>query len=89
MSIFSGWDRESLLALKDALTASPEGLGALALVCLIGVAAIGIVCLFVSHKVGGFFTKVQEEEEQARLEEMEEEARQKQAAAEPENQKEA
>ena len=75
MSIFSGWDRESLLALKDALTASPEGLGALALVCLIGMAAIAAVCLFVSHKVGGFFTKVQEEEEQARLEEMEEEAR--------------
>ena len=24
MSIFSGWDRESLLALKDALTASPD-----------------------------------------------------------------
>ena len=75
MSIFSGWDRESLLALKDALTASPEGLGALALVCLIGMAAIAAVCLFVSHKVGGFFTKVQEEEEQARLEEMEEETR--------------
>lgn len=75
MSIFSGWDRESLLALKDALTASPEGLGALVLVCLIGMAAIAAVCLFVSHKVGGFFTKVQEEEEQARLEEMEEEAR--------------
>lgn len=88
MSIFSGWDRESLLALKDALTASPEGLGALALVCLIGVAAIGIVCLFVSRKVGGFFTKIQEEEEQARLEEMEE-ARQKQAAAEPDNKEEA
>jgi hypothetical protein len=75
MSIFSGWDRESLLALKDALTASPEGLGALALVCLIGMAAIAAVCLFVSHKVGGFFTRVQEEEEQARLEEMEEETR--------------
>ena len=75
MSIFSGWDRESLLALKDALTASPERLGALALVCLIGMAAIAAVCLFVSHKVGGFFTKVQEEEEQARLEEMEEETR--------------
>ena len=75
MSIFSGWDRESLLALKNALTASPEGLGALALVCLIGMAAIAAVCLFVSHKVGGFFTKVQEEEEQARLEEMEEETR--------------
>ena len=88
MSIFSGWDRESLLALKDALTASPEGLGALALVCLIGVAAIGIVCLFVSRKVGGFFTKIQEEEEQARLEGMEE-ARQKQAAAEPDNKEEA
>ena len=58
MSIFSGWDRESLLVLKDALTASPEGLGALALVCLIGMAAIAAVCLFVSHKVGGFFTKV-------------------------------
>ena len=89
MSIFSGWDRESLLALKNALTASPEGLGALALVCLIGMAAIAAVCLFVSHKVGGFFTKVQEEEEQARLEEMEEEARRAQAAEENSEQKEA
>ena len=89
MSIFSGWDRESLLALKNALTASPEGLGALALVCLIGMAAIAAVCLFVSHKVGGFFTRVQEEEEQARLEEMEEEARRAQAAEENSEQKEA
>ncbi len=71
MSIFSGWDRDSLARLKEALTSSPEGLFSLALLCLVGVAAIALVVFFASRQVSGFFAKVQEEDERARLEEQE------------------
>ena len=80
MSIFSGWDRESLARLKGALTSSPEGLFSLALLCLIGVAAIALVVFFASRQINGFFARVQEEDEQARLEEQEDAAQQPDAA---------
>ena len=75
MSSVSGWNRESLAALKHALSSSPEGLAALALMGLVGVIAVVIVGFFVSSRVSGFVGKVYEEEEQARREELEEEAR--------------
>ncbi|MCR4707521.1 MAG: hypothetical protein K5746_06200 [Clostridiales bacterium] len=73
MSVFSGWNRESLAALKEALTGSPEGLAAFALVAIAGFFAIGLVVFFASRQIGGFFLKVREDEERARMEEEEEE----------------
>ena len=69
MSIFSGWDGESLTALKAALSGSPQGLAALAVMGLVGVAAVLLVGFFVSRQIGGFFVHVQEEEERQRQEE--------------------
>ena len=78
MSIFSGWNRESLAALKEALTGSPEGLMAFAVVALAGFLAVGLVVFFASRQIGGFFLKVREDDERARMEE-EEEAERKRA----------
>ena len=69
MSIFSGWDGDSLAALKAALSGSPQGLAALLAMGLVGVAAVLIVGFFVSRQIGGFFAHVQEEEERQRQEE--------------------
>lgn len=76
MSVFSGWNRESLAALKEALTGSPEGLVIFALTALIALLALGLVIFFASRQIGGFFLKVREDDERARREEEEEEGRQ-------------
>ncbi len=71
MSVFSGWDRESLAALKAAMTGSPEGLALLAGLLLAGLLAVSLVVFFATRQIGGFFLKVREDEERARAEEEE------------------
>jgi len=78
VSIFSGWNRENLRLLWDTATGSPAGLAIFAGIALIMVLAVLVVGIYVSHKIGGFFIKIQQEEEEARREE---EAELQQAAA--------
>lgn len=69
MSIFSGWTLEKLKIAYHAAKNSPEGLAAVAIVGVVMLAALAFAGLMISHHVGGFYAKIQEEEERAKEEE--------------------
>ncbi len=73
-SIFDGWDRETLTQLYGIVTGSPTGLVALVALLLIFVLLVVLIGLYVSHRVSGFYIRIQQEEEDARREEEEREA---------------
>ena len=83
MSIFSGLSLENLKIAVEAAKHSPTALAALAIIAVVAVAAIGFASHMIAHHVGGFYARIEEEDERARREE---EQAQKQALEE-DNQK--
>ena len=79
MSIFSGLSLENLQIAMEAAKRSPKALAALAIV-----AAVGFAGHMIAHHVGGFYARIEEEDERAR---MEEEQAAKNAAQEENHQK--
>lgn len=69
MSIFEGWDPGQLKAMFRAASGSPEILLILAGVGLFCLLLVGFAVLFTVHHITGFYARVREEEELARLEE--------------------
>ena len=47
----------------------PEGTAALAIVAVVAVAAVGFAGHMIAHHVGGFYARIEEEDERARMEE--------------------
>lgn len=90
MSIFSGLSLESLSTAIELAGRSPEALGALAVVGIVVVLAIGFAGGMIAHGVGGFYAHIEEEDELARLEEErleEEKARKAQQEGKPEEER--
>ena len=83
MSIFSGLSLENLKIAVEAAKHSPEALAALAIIAVVAVAAIGFASHMIAHHVGGFYARIEEEDERARRDQ---EQAQKQALEE-DNQK--
>ena len=83
MSIFSGLSLENLKIAVEAAKHSPKALAALAIIALVAVIAVGFAGHMIAHHVGGFYARIEEEDERARREE---EQAQKQALEE-DNQK--
>ncbi len=83
MSIFSDLSLENLKIAVEAAKHSPKALAALAIIAVVAVAAIGFASHMIAHHVGGFYARIEEEDERARREE---EQAQKQALEE-DNQK--
>ena len=79
MSIFSGLSLENLQIAMEAAKRSPKALAALAIVAVVGFAGH-----MIAHHVGGFYARIEEEDERAR---MEEEQAAKNAAQEGNHQK--
>lgn len=75
MSIFSGLSLQSIGAVIEAAKSSPEGLAALGIVALVVVLALGMAAALISHHVGGFYARIEEEDAQAAPEEQAGEAR--------------
>lgn len=71
MSIFSGWNRENLGILWRVITTSPEGAVVAGVGLVVCVLVIGFAVSLASREIGGFYARVQEEDERARLEEEE------------------
>lgn len=71
MSIFSGWNRENLGILWRVITTSPQGAAAAGVGLVVCVLVIGFAVSLASREIGGFYARVQEEDERARLEEEE------------------
>ena len=69
MSIFSGLSLENLKIAVEAAKHSPKALAALAIIAVAAVAAIGFAGHMIAHHVGGFYARIEEEEERARMEE--------------------
>lgn len=84
MSIFSGLSLENLQIAMEAAKRSPKALAALAIVAVVAVAAVGFAGHMIAHHVGGFYARIEEEDERAR---MEEEQAAKNAALEENHQK--
>lgn len=68
-SIFAGWDAAALRAAWQAAQSSPEGLAALGITALVMLAAVGLAAWRIAHHVGGFYARMQQEEDEARMEE--------------------
>ena len=83
MSIFSGLTPENLRIAFQAARQSPEGVAALAVVGLAMVLALGFAAALATRHIGGFYARVQQEDELAALEE--EEQRRAQNEEESEN----
>lgn len=81
MSIFSGLSLENLKIAVEAARHSPKALAALAIIAVVAVAAVGFAGHMIAHHVGGFYARIEEEDERARREE-EKEAQAAQKAAE-------
>lgn len=81
MSIFSGLSLENLQIAMEAAKRSPKALAALAIVAVV---AVGFAGHMIAHHVGGFYARIEEEDERAR---MEEEQAAKNAAQEGNHQK--
>ena len=79
MSIFSGLSLENLQIAMEAAKRSPKALAALAIVAVVGFAGH-----MIAHHVSGFYARIEEEDERAR---MEEEQAAKNAAQEENHQK--
>ena len=69
MSIFSGLSLENLQIAMEAAKRSPKALAALAIVAVVAVAAVGFAGHMIAHHVGGFYARIEEEDERARMEE--------------------
>ena len=69
MSIFSGLSLENLKIAVEAAKHSPKALAALAIIAVAAVAAIGFAGHMIAHPVGGFYARIEEEDERARMEE--------------------
>ncbi len=69
MSIFSGLSLENLKIAVEAAKHSPKALAALAIIAVAAVAAIGFAGHMIAHHVGGFYARIEEEDERARMEE--------------------
>ena len=69
MSIFSGLSLENLKIAVEAAKHSPKALAALAIIAVAAVAAIGFADHMIAHHVGGFYARIEEEDERARMEE--------------------
>ena len=69
MSIFSGLSLENLKIAVEAAKHSPKALAALAIIAVAAVAAIGFAGHMIVHHVGGFYARIEEEDERARMEE--------------------
>lgn len=69
MSIFSGLTPESLRAAIALARRSPKGMAALLIAGVAGVLAVGAAAAFAARHIGGFYARVQEEDELAAREE--------------------
>ena len=69
MSIFSGLSLENLKIAVEAAKHSPKALAALAIIAVAAVAAIGFAGHMIAHHVGGFYARIEEEDERAHMEE--------------------
>ena len=69
MSIFSGLSLENLKIAVEAAKHSPKALAALAIIALVAVIAVGFAGHMIAHHVGGFYARIEEEDERARMEE--------------------
>ena len=75
MSIFEGLSPANLRVAVETAKRSPQGLAAVAVVGVVAVLAIGFVAAFTARHIGGFYARVEEEDEQAAREEREAETR--------------
>ena len=73
MSIFEGLTIENLRIAAQAARRSPQALGAVAIVGVVAVLFIGFAAMFAARHIGGFYARVEEEDEQAAREELEQE----------------
>ena len=73
MSIFEGLTIENLRIAALAARRSPQALGAVAIVGVVAVLFIGFAAVFAARHIGGFYARVEEEDEQAAREELEQE----------------
>ena len=73
MSIFEGLTIENLRIAAQAARRSPQALGAVAIVGVVAVLFIGFATVFAARHIGGFYARVEEEDEQAAREELEQE----------------
>ena len=71
MSIFEGLTIENLRIAAQAARRSPQALGAVAIVGVVAVLFIGFAAVFAARHIGGFYARVEEEDEQAAREELE------------------
>ena len=71
MSIFSGLSPENLRIAAEAAKRSPQALAAVAIVGVVAVLAIGFCAVFAARHIGGFYARVEAEDEQAAREEAE------------------
>ena len=71
MSIFEGLTIENLRIAAQAAKRSPQALGAVAIVGMAAVLFIGFAAAFAARHIGGFYARVEEEDEQAAREEQE------------------
>ena len=71
MSIFSGLSPENLRIAAEAARRSPQALAAVAIVGVVAVLAIGFCAAFAARHIGGFYARVEAEDEQAAQEEAE------------------
>ena len=63
MSIFEGLSPENLRIAAEAAKRSPQALAAVAIVGLVAVLAIGFASVFAARHIGGFYARVEEEDE--------------------------
>ena len=73
MSIFEGLTIENLRIAAQAARRSPQALGAVAIVGVVAVLFIGFAAVFAARHIGGFYARVEEEDERAAREELEQE----------------
>lgn len=71
-SIFSGLSPANLRIAFEQAKSSPEALAAVLIVIAVMIAALAFAGLFAARHIGGFYARVQEEDEQAAREEEEE-----------------
>lgn len=65
MSVFSGLNAQSLAAVIEAAKRSPQGLAALAVAGIIALLALGLAVAYAARHIGGFYARIEREEEDA------------------------
>ena len=73
MSIFEGLTIDNLRIAAQAAKRSPQALGAVAIVGVMAVLFIGFAAAFAVRHIGGFYARVEEEDERTAREEQERE----------------